>query len=150
MVSKRGLNPKFPVVQGRHQLNAAWSLELPGEFNRRIEDGDLVLWRPGMTMFIAIWNNDRGESIPARLEWLREDMNPAAFDHVEETDGTSQRFAYRLAEDGDDDRVPALYGFTVADSSHVQLAVYFDSEDDTATALELWRSVASAEQKPDP
>lgn len=103
-----------------------------------------------MTMFVAIWNNDRGESIQERVAWLRKDMNPAAFDHVEEHNGTSQRFAYRLAEADDDGRVPALYGFIVADGSHVQLAVYFDSEDDTAAALELWRSVASAEQKPDP
>ena len=56
MVAKHGLNPHFPVVTGRHQLTAEWSIDLPGEFNRRIDDGDLVFWRPGITAFVAIWN----------------------------------------------------------------------------------------------
>lgn len=141
MASKGGLNAEFPVVRGHHRLTTTWSIELPGEFNRRIEDGDLVLWRPGMTLFIAIWNNDRAETVTERSEWIREDMDPKAFDIVEAPVGTMQRFAYRLDEGSDDGRVPALYAFTIAEHSHVQLAVYFDSEEDTATALQLWKSI---------
>jgi hypothetical protein len=115
-----------------------------GKFNRRIEDGDLVLWRPGITLFVAIWNNDQAESIADRFAWLREDMNPESFDTIEEDLGDRRRFAYRLREDSDDEHVPALYAFTVAADSHVQLAVYFDAEQDLQIALELWRSVACA------
>jgi hypothetical protein len=67
-------------------------------------------------------------------------MNPAAFDVVEVDLGDCQSFAYRLREDGDDNRVPALYAFTVAADSHLQLAVYFDVEGDANAALQLWRS----------
>jgi hypothetical protein len=145
MATDNDLNPHFPVVKGRHQLTATWSVDLPGEFNRRVEeDGDLVLWRPGMTVFVAIWNNDRAESVSARIDWLREDTDPSAFDIVADDLGTTRRFAYRQSEDSDDDRVPALYAFTVAEDSHVQLAVYFDSERDVETALRLWRSVLPA------
>lgn len=135
------LNPKFPVVKGRYRFNATWSVDLPGELNRRIEDGDLVLWRPGLTVFVAIWKNDRAESISDRLTWIRDDMNPASFDIVEEEFAAGRRLAYRLKEDSDDDRVAALYAFTIGEDSHVQLALYFDSEDDVELALELWRSI---------
>ena len=148
MAPKRNLNPKFPVVTGRHQLNATWSVDLADKFNRRIEEDDLVLWRPGMTVFVAIWNNDQAETVSARLAWLRGDMNPAAFDIVEDSFESSRGFAYRLDEDGDDTRVPALYAFTVAQDSHVQLAVYFDSENDVAAALKLWKSIVQAKQEP--
>jgi len=151
MVAKHGLNPHFPVVTGRHQLTAEWSIDLPGEFNRRIDDGDLVFWRPGITAFVAIWNNDNAESIGARLAWLRGDMNPEAFDIVQEDLVDAQRFAYRLREDSEDSEensMPALYAFTVVEDSHLQLAVYFDDEHDVEVALRLWRSVAFAQNDP--
>lgn len=39
------LHPDFPVVEGRYRLTREWELELSGKFNRRIEDGNMVLWR---------------------------------------------------------------------------------------------------------
>ena len=135
------LNPRFPIVEGRYHLTDTWSVELPDKFNRRVEDGDLVLWRPGMTIFIAIWNNDRSESVAERSAWLRADTAPGAYDVVEEDLGTWRRFAYRLREESDDNRVPALYAFSIVEDSHVQLAVYFDEEHDASIALSLWRSL---------
>lgn len=40
------LHPDFPVVEGLYRLTRDWELELPEKFNRRIEDGNMVLWRP--------------------------------------------------------------------------------------------------------
>jgi hypothetical protein len=142
MVEVQGLNANFPVVEGQYDLGSSWTVDLPGKFNRRIEDGDLVLWRPGMTVLVALWNNDQAESVAARFAWLREDTNPDAFAMVDDDLGHCRRFAYRLREDNDDNRAPALYAFTVAEHGHVQLAVYFDAERDAQVALHLWRSVA--------
>lgn len=92
------LHPDFPVVEGRYQMTKEWSVTLPGKFNRRIEDGDLVIWRPGMTMWVAVWGNDKNENKESRLKRMRADISPQAFDV--ETSNTSNvlRLSYRLKE----------------------------------------------------
>jgi hypothetical protein len=59
--------PGFPIVEGDYALTARWSLYLPEKFARRLEDGSLVLWRHGLTIWLAAWNNDRAESQAQRL-----------------------------------------------------------------------------------
>jgi hypothetical protein len=56
------LHPKFPIVEGHYQLTEEWSVDLPEAFNRRIEEGQMVIWRSGFTIWMAIWNNDKNQS----------------------------------------------------------------------------------------
>jgi hypothetical protein len=37
-------------VEGHYVLDATWSMHLPERFACRVEDGSLVLWRPGLTI----------------------------------------------------------------------------------------------------
>ena len=50
MPKKKWPPPEFPIVEGDHLLTETWAIHLPDEFARRIEDGDLVSWRPGLTL----------------------------------------------------------------------------------------------------
>ena len=131
------LHPDFPVVSGRYALTNEWSVELPIEFNRRIEEGSLVLWRPRFTIWINVWNNDHGESTESRMSWMKAGRSPDARDIEEDVGGGFGRISYRLAEDG----VEALYGLVVAESGHLQLALYFDDESDVAMARDILDSV---------
>lgn len=136
------LNPHFPIVEGHYQLTDDWSLQLPASCNRRIEDGDLVLWRPGLTAWIAIWHNDNGASIGERLGWVKDEQSPDAYAAQERQEHGIHYYSYRLDEvDADDDRTPALYGYAYADDSHVQIAIYFDDEADAAVAAALFASL---------
>lgn len=135
------LNPNFPVVSGEYALTRKWSIVLPGEFSRRLEHEDLVIWRPGITLWIAAWGNDNGETLEQRLSDIVDDIDVGAFDLVTEQDGNVRRFRYRLNEETHDGRAAAFYCFVVGTSGHVQLAIYFDSEDDLTTAEQLWRSL---------
>lgn len=135
------LHPDFPVVDGQHQLTAEWAITLDGPFNRRIEDGDLVLWRPGLTVWIAIWNNDEGASIGERLAELKAHQSPDASAVEQHEAGAVVFHSYRLAEESDDERLPALYGYAFADCSHVQMAVYFDEEEALPAARALHRGL---------
>jgi lipopolysaccharide/colanic/teichoic acid biosynthesis glycosyltransferase len=40
-------------------MTPEWALVLPEKFNRRIEDGSMVFWRPGLTVWINVWGNDK-------------------------------------------------------------------------------------------
>lgn len=140
------LHPDFPVVQGHHQLTPEWAITLVEPVNRRIEDGDLVLWNPRITVWMTIWHNDEDASIQARLDDLKQHMSPDAEAIEQEQTDSILFYAYRLAEepdeDTDDERRPGYYGYAFADTSHVQMAVYFDDEADVEIARALHRSLA--------
>jgi len=114
---------------------------LPGRFNRRIEEGDLVIWRPGFTIWISALNNDKNRSKEERLAWLRAEMSHDAFDVEQVSDEGVLRFAYRLNEESEDQRVAAFCAFAIGASGHVQLAIYLDDEGDVELAKEVWLSV---------
>jgi hypothetical protein len=128
-------------VEGDHALTATWSLHLPGKFARRVEDGSLVLWRPGLTVWLAAWNNDHGESRPERLAWIKESASPARFDERESNFGGVTRFSYRLRDENEDGPVESLCAYFLNDDGHLQMSVYFDDLTDEAAARQLVDSV---------
>jgi hypothetical protein len=132
------LHPDFPVVTGDYKLSSTWSLCLPLKFNRRVEDGSLILWRPGITVYFNIWNNDHNQSIDARLAELRSSISANAYEFQEQPNGSVRQFSYRLVENG----VNVLYGFVIADDGHLQVAVYFDDESDIDLARSMFGSIA--------
>jgi hypothetical protein len=134
------LNPDFPTAAGRYQITREWSVTLPGEFNRRVEDGALVLWRPGLTVWMLVWGNDHAESLQARLNGLRRRRSPQAFDEEVLNEEGLTRYAYRLSEQRDDGLLCALYAFAIGASGHVQAAIYCDDEAELVVAKQIWRS----------
>lgn len=135
------LHPDFPIVQGRYQMTEEWAVNLPSKFNRRFEENDLVIWKPGFTIWTTIWNNNNSESQEGRLAWIKEGSSPDAFDAVIEISDGILRYAYRLKEDSGDDRQPAFYCYAIGEAGHVQMAIYFDSAEGLADAQTIWRSL---------
>lgn len=135
------LHPDFPVVSGDYQLSTDWAITLPQELNRRVEDQDLVLWRPGFTVWMSLWNNDHDETIHERIQWLQSDTDPTAFDVSVQAEDVPARYSYRLNEDREEGVVYALYGFAVKDDGHIQIAIYVDSEGDITEAKSLFDSL---------
>lgn len=140
-----GLHPEFPVVQGTYRLTDDWELVLSEPHNRRLEEGSLVLWRPGFTIWLTVWNNDHRESITQRLSSLKNIISEEAFDLEENVTGTIARLTYRLEESRPEGLVHAYYGFIVGPDGHVQIAIYFDSEGQASAARNVLPSVKIAE-----
>lgn len=141
MPAKRWPPPGFPLVEGRYSLDAKWSLHLPEQFARRVEDGSLVLWRPGLTIWLTAWANDRDKSQDVRLAWVKEAASPQRFAESESEAGGLTRYSYRLRDENEDGPVESVYGYIFSDDGHLQLAVYFDDQDDEVTALRIVDSV---------
>jgi len=131
----------FPLIDGHYKMTEEWSIFLPQPVHRRVEDGSLVLWRPGLTLWINMWGNDTKETADEQLARIRSDRSPDCFNEIYEEEDGLLRLSYRLQEDTSDERVAAFYGFVVGVSGHVQMAVYFDEEDTLQLAEGLWRSV---------
>jgi hypothetical protein len=141
MTRKKWPPPGFPIVEGDYALTDTWAIHLPEQFARRVEDGDLVLWRPGLTIWLAAWGNDKGESQANRLKRIKEDASADRFADRESKAKNLTRFSYRLREDNNDGAVDAVYGFVLNDDGHLQLAVYFDDPSDEVKARQLVDSV---------
>jgi len=127
-------------------MTKEWELTLPGSFNRRVEEGNLVIWRPGLTFWIAVWGNDHASSSEARLADLRRDASPQRENERSSSDASVLRYSYELKE-SDPGRTPtsyvALYSFSVAPGGHVQLAAYCDGEADLQAAYGVAQSVST-------
>lgn len=138
--------PGFPVVEGDHALTADWSIHLPDRFARRIEAGSLVLWRPGLTIWLSAWNNDHGESQAKRLDGIRKSASPKRFDEHEDKADNLTRYRYRLRDANESGPVESLHGFVISEKGQLQLAIYFDDPADEAAARQLVESVAERSQ----
>jgi hypothetical protein len=129
------------VIEGRYQMTKEWSVVLPEKFNRRVEDGTLVIWRPGFTMWVSVWGNDKNETKKERLRQSRTRVSVQAFDLTESQHANVLLFSYRLKEAAKDNRVPALYAFAYGDSGHVQVGMFFNQESDLAKARAILGSL---------
>ncbi len=74
--SKAGLPDGVTVVSREVTLGAGFVATLPTPFRRRVEDGSLVLWRPGLTLWIAAGATGAVPDVPAdatRVERAEDD-----------------------------------------------------------------------------
>lgn len=124
------LHPDYPIVTGNYRMTDEWSVALPDEFNRRIEDGNLVLWRPALTFWITIWGNDKGASEESRLSSILDAANPHRAEQQVERTENLVRLTYELPEE-DQSRSKPVYrsisGYVIAPAGHVQISAYFDT-----------------------
>jgi hypothetical protein len=140
--AKKWPPPGFPVVEGDYALNATWSIHLRERFARRVEDGQLVLWRPGFTIWLTAWNNDHNESQAKRLAGIKKSVSPKRFAEHESQSKNLTRYSYRLRDENEDGPVESLYGFVMSEHGHLQMAIYFDYPAGEAAARQLVDGVA--------
>ncbi len=122
-------------------MTQEWFITLGQKHNRRVEEGSLVLWRPGLTLWINVWGNDNNESIEERLKWISAESSPEAFGVNSVTKDNTYEFSYRLNE-AENGKVTYSYnGYVLANDSYVQISVYFDSESESSEAKSIIESV---------
>lgn len=133
----------FPFVIDRIGLTENWSLVLPFACKLRMENGAMVLWRPGFTIWVTAFRNDLGDSITDRKAHFAETASPEKFDERNYEAAGRHYYSYRLAEESKVDRVPALYAFSFSHDGHLQLSFYFDNETDAELAYNILASANS-------
>jgi hypothetical protein len=141
------LHPDYPVVEGQLRVTETWSVELPEAFNRRVEEGALCMWRPGLTIWVEAWKPPLPQTTEQMAEWLRDGIAEEATD-LSETAHDLVRITYRLSEAAEDERAPALYGYAIGRSGYLQIAAYFDDEADAVVARQIFESASEAGTPP--
>jgi hypothetical protein len=138
--------PQFPRVRGDYQMTVEWRVTLPDEYAKRFEEGklgtNLVLWRSGITCWTSIYNQKVGETPISTLEWRKAETPRDCVQTFELRDTKPLRYGFLLREKpGDDAERWALYTFTFGESGHVQMAIYFDRQQDLEIAKRIWFSI---------
>ena len=141
------LHPDYPIVTGNYQMTDEWTVTLPEKFNRRIEDGSLVLWRPALTFWITIWGNDGDKSTDNRLASILETASDLRSDQQIERTADSVRLTYELPEE-DASRPKAVFrsisGYVISAVGHVQISAYFDTPGARTLGYQVIHSVRMA------
>lgn len=136
------MDSEFPFLVGRVAVTEEWSIDLPFAVMQRFEETQMVLWRPGFTVFLSAWNNDKNEPASKRKADFAELTSAGKYDESTTQDGGRLYYSYRIDEQSDDDRAPAFQGFAFGDQGHLQLSVYFDQEHDAELATRLLQSIS--------
>jgi hypothetical protein len=137
-----GLHPEFPVVNGTYQMTEEWAITLNEPHNRRIEDGSLVIWRPGFTVWVNVWGNDNNKTITERAAWLKEGISQESFELEESKSNSLVRIGYRINEKSLEGTVYSYNGFAINSNGYVQISIYFDAEGDAAVAKNVFNSLS--------
>ena len=138
------LHPDYPLVTGDYQLTKGWRINLPQEFNRRIEEGSLVLWRPELTFWVNVWNNEGDVTVDEVLTRLLAAASPDRRDEKIDTSAPTLRLTYELAEDDterDESTGQSINGFVICPSGYVQISAYYDSPQARALAYDTIGSI---------
>lgn len=132
-----------PVTAGRVHATRTWSFEILSRMLRRVDDGSLVIWRPGFT----IWLNAYGADLPiqARLENVLQTKSPEATDlqQAETPDGWT-KLRYSLTEESPDappQRSVSLFGFSAGNEIH--MSIYYDDEEFMEDIDVIWGTLGA-------
>lgn len=127
----------FPLVSGVYQMTKTWAIDLEDkQYRRRFEDGTLVIWRPGITMWINVYGYPPNEPINIFIEQTRnrKDLPPGA---KVITSSEENYFAYFFKEVESGETRYSLQTFTFGPDGHILMAIYFDHENDLDLAKKL-------------
>jgi len=68
------------------RITQNWSVDIDDSFNRRVDDGSLVFWKPGLTAWINCWGNGVEPGKAAAVQFIREDASLDRVDVMDEDD----------------------------------------------------------------
>lgn len=122
----------------------SWVVGLDDTYQSRVDDGDLVLWKPGRTVFSAPFVKSAATgSSRAHLERILVGAPAARRTVLEREDGDLLRHAYLVRERQEDGhRCWCLSSWTFAgDAAAIGLSLYFDLKRDLAWAVAVAESV---------
>ena len=140
------LHPDFPVIEGKYQITNTWLISLDQKYNRRIEDGSMVIWRPGVTIWLVAWENNDNKSIKERIKNTKKDISNRAYDYLEKIDGNLGTVQYFLKEEENGNIQIGLNGIIFNEGGQLQVSIYYDKSADEKLVKELFNGIKGNNQ----
>lgn len=124
------------------RITTEWLIDLPDEFEKRVEEDKLVFWKTGITIIIAAFRLPDGTGKLELLNKIQSMIPENALEKLVSTKGEIVGLGYTQIQKikGENDRL-SLVSFTASDTSCLQVAFYLDDPNDLEWAKSVWKGV---------
>lgn len=130
----------------RHVIGIDWSILVDPDFNRGIDDGDVVLWKPGRTIHASVFNTNNVEADDA-IEKMIEGRPGIPVQMFDREEPGLAGHAYLLPEGDTEHRYWGLNTWTASKGAVACVTLYFDDINELNWAITVWKSVRPREGK---
>jgi hypothetical protein len=57
-------------------ITAEWSIDIDDTYQHRVENGSLIFWKPGRTIYIIVWGRPNQQPKEQTLAWIKSQADP--------------------------------------------------------------------------
>ncbi len=129
-----------PVDKGPIKITNNWGFNISGRMLKRFEKGNLVIWRPGFTIWLDS-HDTNGAGIEERINNVIKTASPDKTDFLETHGEVVHKIRYRLQEVTDGNEQNAVYMFALTDNHEIFMAIYYDNSNDLLEIEEIWKTL---------
>lgn len=122
------------------QITNEWLVQIPEDFEHRVERERVVFWTTGMTVAVVVFSVQEDTGKLELLNQIQEKIPEDALEKFVSTRGEIAGLGYTRIQDYQDikNRL-ALVTFTASDTSCLQMAFYMDKPQDLEWAKSIWQ-----------
>ncbi len=126
-----------PANEGVFHITDKWSVDLSETMYRRFDNGSLVIWKQGLTVYINCTSCDDAQAVEEKLLQIIERRSPDSGEITEEEVGGIHKYRYQLSENG----YEAVNMIAGGLGEVIIMAAYFE-EDTLLTEIQgIWDSL---------
>jgi len=121
------------------RITTEWIMDIPEDFDHRVEDGKIIFWKTGITVIAVAFSLPEDTGKLQLLNQIQKKMPEDILETFVSTKGKVVGLGYTHVQkrDGEKNRL-ALYTFTASDTSCLQAAYYLDDPEDLEWAKSVW------------
>ena len=135
-----------------HFLSEEWTIRINNLFERiKEENGDLLYTTGDKSVRIAVWNfkQSKNEIYQDHVESIenRDESDSKTLTKYEFSDSKISRIGYKIREVDEMKTYEVIYGFSIVDKGVIQIALYFDNQEDESWAIETWKNLKKVKKQ---
>jgi len=138
-----GLHPDYPSVLGDVVLSSAWHIFLPKAMNKKEEGDTIVLWRPGLTLWITVYQHPYPQQ--QLLEQVRDRKPKGARIAYDEKIENFYLFVFEDAEkyigNGKSLERKAINAHAIGEGTFILFGIYPANNEQTAVAYDILKNI---------
>ncbi len=130
----------LPVDTGLMSIMDIWQFEISERMTRRYDNGSLVVWKPGFT----IWINSHSETVKPvsdRIKAILGTMSTDGYDLQRSQDDCIRKIRYQLEEDRDGAVQSSMHIFGITEDQDIHISIYYDSPKHKQEIEKIWGSL---------
>jgi hypothetical protein len=124
------------------QITKEWFIDLTEDFEKRVENKELIFWKTGITIVLAAFRIPENIGKLELLNQIQDKIPQNALETFVSTKGEIVGLGYTQVQKNDEENQRlALYTFTASDTSCLQAAFYLDNPNDLEWAESTWKNI---------